>query len=46
MKWREVKTVLNDKSKDANEIKSKDIHYNGKAGDDVWFRVLGLKEEG
>ena len=32
--------------KDAHEIKSKDIHYNGQAGDDVWVRVLGFKEEG
>ena len=32
--------------KDAHEIKSKDIHYNGQAGDDVWFRMLGFKEEG
>ena len=31
--------------KDADEIKSKDIHYSGQAGDDVWLRVLGIKEE-
>ena len=32
--------------KDAHEIKSKDIHCNGQAGDDVWVRALGFKEEG
>lgn len=36
-KWREVKT---------DEIKSKGTHYIGLAGDDVWFGVLGTKEEG
>ena len=31
--------------KDADESKSKDIHYNGQASGDVWF-CCGLKGKG
>ena len=41
-KWREVKSVLNDKGM-SMRLKTK-IHYSGQAGDDVWFGVLGTKE--
>ena len=41
-----MKTALKGEELLMTQIKSKDIHYSGKAGDEVWFRVLEIKEEG